>query len=41
LRWFDYNILRKNEIPSLRIGREYKIVKTDIIDYLLKVPANI
>lgn len=30
-----YRILQQNQIPSIRIGREYKIAKVDIIEFLL------
>ena len=28
-----YELVRKNKIPSLKIGREYKIPKRNIIEY--------
>jgi len=31
-----YRILRENKIPSLRIGREYKIAKIDVINFILQ-----
>lgn len=31
-----YKLLSQNEIHSIRIGREYKITKCAIIDYLLR-----
>lgn len=30
-----YRILQDKKIPSLRIGREYKIAKTDVIKFIL------
>ena len=29
-----YRLLRENIIPSIRIGREYRIAKIDVIGYL-------
>lgn len=34
-RKLAYRILRENQIPSLRIGREYKIAKIDVVDFVL------
>ena len=31
-----YRILQNKEIPSLRIGRTYKIAKTDVAAYILQ-----
>ena len=31
-----YKLLSQNEIHSIRIGREYKIPKCDVVDYLLR-----
>lgn len=30
-----YKLLKENQIPSLRIGRMYKVAKIDVIDYIL------
>ena len=35
-----YRLLKKNEIKSIKIGREYKIPKTNIISYLTKISLN-
>ena len=29
-----YRLLRQQQIPSVRIGREYKIAKVDVINFL-------
>ena len=41
-RKLAYRILRKNEISSVRIGREYKVAKVDVIDFIVfrKVPTD-
>ncbi len=31
-----YRILREGQIPSLRIGRSYKIAKADVVAYVLQ-----
>lgn len=31
-----YKLLKENKIASLKIGREYRITKSNLIDYLLK-----
>lgn len=31
-----YRILKKNEIKSIKIGREYKIPKVNIISYIIQ-----
>lgn len=31
-----YRILQEGQIPSLRIGRSYKIAKADVIAYVLQ-----
>ena len=31
-----YELVRKNKIPSLKVGREYKIPKRNVIAYLTK-----
>ena len=30
-----YELVRKNKIPSLKVGREYKIPKVNVISYLI------
>lgn len=30
-----YQLLKNNIIPSIKVGREYRILKADIINYLL------
>lgn len=31
-----YKLLQTGTIPSIKIGRDYKILKTDVIDYIYK-----
>ena len=31
-----YKMLREGRIGSVKVGREYRITKVDIIDYLMK-----
>lgn len=31
-----YRILREGQIPSMRIGRSYKIAKADVVAYVLQ-----
>lgn len=35
-----YKLLRQRKIKSLKIGREYKIPKSYIIEYLLELEEN-
>lgn len=35
-----YKLLKQRKIKSLKIGREYKIPKTYIIEYLLEAKEN-
>jgi excisionase family DNA binding protein len=32
-----YSILQQKKIPSIRIGREYKIAKTDVIAFVTQL----
>jgi excisionase family DNA binding protein len=29
-----YQLLRQNVIPSIRVGREYRVAKADVIDFI-------
>jgi len=31
-----YNLLREKKIDSLKVGREYRVTKVDLINYLMK-----
>ena len=31
-----YNLVKKGVIPAMKIGREYKIPKAQVINYILK-----
>jgi len=31
-----YRILQLNDIPSIRVGREYRIAKADVIDFVAR-----
>ena len=32
-----YHILKENQIQNIKIGREYRILKTALIDYLMQI----
>ena len=36
-----YELVRKNKIPSLKIGREYKIPKRNIIEYFTEQTTSL
>ena len=36
----DYKLLKERKIKSIKIGREYKIPKSYIIEYLLDIREN-
>ena len=35
-----YRLLRERKIPSILIGREYKVAKTDVIHFVLNIPSD-
>jgi len=35
-----YNLVRRKDFPSVKIGREYRIIKDKLSDWLLKQQRN-
>ena len=35
-----YRILKQNQIPSIRVGREYKIAKADVVNFIFQRENN-
>lgn len=33
-----YKLLQENKIDSIKVGREYRVAKINVIDFLMKTP---